>query len=385
MQLSTFRAHACAAMRALVDVPYLALQTLPHRRANTDETHACAAAGWLIRAQRVSGSGGFSHSYHLLRGWLPPYPETTGYIVPTLHRLYQRNNDPALRASIVDAVAWLKSVQQWDGSFTDLQGNPQVFDTGQILIGLNYLAEQASDLSDEEVLARAARWLASVQDADGSFITHAYNKIAHSYYARVGAAMAAVGRLLNDAKLFRGGVANLNWVLAQQESNGFFRNLSFDQLPPFLHTMVYVIEGLLDGHAETGTASLLAAVIRFAERLLEISQKRDHILRSQYNSDFTVANPEKCMTGLAQWAAVCFRIARITKDDSYRAEGLKTVEFLKLHQIQCHDGNLQGGLWGSDPPWGRYMRLSIPNWGVKFFIDALLEKMAASPVAPSAK
>ena len=37
-------------------------------------------------------------------------------------------------------------------------------------------------------------------------------------------------------------------------------------------------------------------------------------------------------------------------------------------------------LMGSDPMWGRYMRLAIPNWGVKFFIDALLAKADAEPI-----
>jgi hypothetical protein len=45
-----------------------------------------ALMGWLCEAQDRSASadGGVARSYDLLRGWETSYPETTGYIVPTL-------------------------------------------------------------------------------------------------------------------------------------------------------------------------------------------------------------------------------------------------------------------------------------------------------------
>jgi hypothetical protein len=342
------------------------------RRATSDEVHINTAAAWLLGAQRAGGGGGFAHSFHLLRGWQPPYPETTGYIVPTLHQLFRQSGDPILLESVGSAVAWLKSVQRDDGSFADLYGRSQVFDTGQILLGLSYLTEHAPELSDEGMLARAARWLAAVQKADGSFVARPCDIVSHSYCARVGTALAIAGRLLRDDRLRNAGIANLRWTLVQQKPNGFFRHLSLDESsPPFLHTMVYVIEGLLDGYAEIGDASFLVAASRFAEPLLAMSH-RDRGLFSQYNEDFSVAKGGKCLVGLAQWAGVCLSLANLKGDESFRAEGMKTIEFLKRLQIRCGDSRLDGGLWGSDPPWGRYMRFSIPNWGVKFFIDAML-------------
>jgi hypothetical protein len=351
-------------------------------QAGADDVHIGAAASWLIAAQQAAGGGGFAHSFHLLNGWQPPYPETTGYIIPTLHRLYRRNGDPALQASLVAAVAWLKSIQQQNGSFTDLHGRQQVFDTGQILIGLNYLAEHAPEFDQADMLARAAHWLASVQEANGDFIKDSGGQVGYSYCARVGAALTVAGRLLNEDRLRRAGEANLCWTLAQQEANGFFRHLSLDQSPPFLHTMIYAMEGLLDGYAEIRNPSLLAAAMRFAEPLLTIAQRRDRILRSQYHEDFAVANGEKCLVGLAQWAGLCLRLADLKGLDSYRDEALKTIDFLKRRQIRCGDYRLDGGLWGSDPFWGRYMRFSIPNWGVKFFMDALLLSDAESNQRP---
>jgi hypothetical protein len=38
-----------------------------------------AAIKWLCRAQDVCGGGGVSAGYSFIRGWHPPYPETTGF------------------------------------------------------------------------------------------------------------------------------------------------------------------------------------------------------------------------------------------------------------------------------------------------------------------
>jgi hypothetical protein len=339
-----------------------------------DGEHALAAAHWLIEAQRVSGGGGFAHSYHLLQGWQPPYPETSGYIVPTLHRLARQSGRAMFAASAASAAAWLLGVQNADGSFNDLEGRRQAFDTGQILIGFNFLAAEEPDQAIRAAMTRAAKWLCRVQEADGSYVAAAYNARPHAYYSRVGAALATAGRLLGDEAIREAGIRNLRWCLAQQEPNGFFRHLSFDVEPPFLHTMIYVIEGLLDGHAELGDETLFAAALRFAEKLLAISQSRDSILRSQYRADYGVANGEKCLTGLAQWAGVCLRFAAAPGKSAWREEAGKTIDYLKAQQIFCRDPRLHGGLLGSDLLRGRYMSLAIPNWGQKFFIDALLAR-----------
>jgi hypothetical protein len=363
---AAFVALAAAAIR---ESPTLWRAARPRAAAGADPLGA--ALDWLPMAQRACGGGGFAHSFHLLQGWRPAYPETTGYIVASLRRAWQREPRAELLSAIAAAARWLASVQQPDGSFLDLAGRAQVFDTAQILYGWNDLAAHLPDLVARDRQARAAAWIAAQQEADGSFHRHAYNAIPHSYYARVGAALLAAGRLLDDARLREAGLRNLRWVLAQQEANGAFRYMSFDASPPFLHTMIYVAEGLLDGHQATGDGELLAALLRYTGALLATA-RRDRTLRSQYDAGLAVANGELCLTGLAQWAGLCLRLAALGHAD-YAGEGRRTLDLLKRQQLFCADPRLNGGLPGSAPFWGRYMRLSIPNWGVKFFIDALLE------------
>jgi hypothetical protein len=60
-------------------------------QAQSDPGAAVAIAeglAWLCRAQDHSASsdGGVARHYSLLDGWAPSYPETTGYIIPTLLR-----------------------------------------------------------------------------------------------------------------------------------------------------------------------------------------------------------------------------------------------------------------------------------------------------------
>ena len=100
------------------------------------------------------------------------------------------------------------------------------------------------------------------------------------------------------------GKRNLEWTLAQQEANGFFRHASFDAGPPFLHTMIYVVEGLLDAHEETRDEALLAAALRMTEPLRAWAA-REGVPRSRYRPDFSAVDRELCLPGLAQWAAQC--------------------------------------------------------------------------------
>lgn len=355
-------------------------------RADFDDAHLLAAARWLLQSQYAWGQQGYAHSFHLLHGWQPPYPETTGYLIPSLHRLALRYGIPELHESVQQAANWLLRIQSADGSFPDLNGQAQVFDAGQILIGFNYLLAQAPDVVDHAALTAATRavgsWLVSVQEPDGSFVRSAYQQRPHAYYSRVGAAMLVAGRLLDDAALRQAGQAQLDWVLAQQLPNGFFQHASFDDQPPFSHTMIYIVEGLLDAHDETGAARYLDAVLAFCRPLRQAVAGRDLLLRSQYHPDYRVANAELCLTGLAQWAGVCYRLGRLTGEAEWAALADRALEALKRQQLLASaDPRLFGGLLGSDRLFGNYMMLALPNWGLKFFIDALLERAKDSPCA----
>ena len=47
-------------------------------------SHLDRTIGWLRRAQDAAECGGVSAGYTVARGWQPAYPETTGYLIPTM-------------------------------------------------------------------------------------------------------------------------------------------------------------------------------------------------------------------------------------------------------------------------------------------------------------
>ncbi|MEG0886145.1 MAG: hypothetical protein RSH52_33445, partial [Janthinobacterium sp.] len=103
---------------------------------------ACTA--WLCAAQVHSSSndGGVARDYSLLTGWASSYPETTGYIIPTMIALARRagdeGGDAALHERARRMLDWCVAIQFPAGGFQGgkIDSTPRVpvtFNTGQIL------------------------------------------------------------------------------------------------------------------------------------------------------------------------------------------------------------------------------------------------------------
>ena len=142
---------------------------------------AVVASGcrWLAQAQDNSTThdGGFARDFSLLNGWSSSYPETSGYIVPTLLAQAEALAAPDLRARARRCLDWLVAIQFPDGGFrggkVDQQPRvPVTFNTGQILLGLAAGAAHLDRAKYLEPMQRAAQWLVDTQDADGCWRKH---------------------------------------------------------------------------------------------------------------------------------------------------------------------------------------------------------------------
>lgn len=334
--------------------------------------HMRLAGDWLLAAQEAGG-GGYAHSYHILKGWMPPYAETSGYIIPSMLALSKRLVNDKYAKSAKRAGEWLLSIQYDDGAFSDLTGRKQVFDTGQIIYGLLSLHGETAEEKWLDAARSAGAWLVKNQEKDGSWVKTAYNNTPHTYYSRVGAILIRLGKETGKKEFEAAGLRNLAWTLSQQTENGYFRKMGFkeDELP-YTHTIMYVLEGLLLGWKLTKNKAFLDAVTRTGEQLRQINEKRDFILLSKYDREWRAATNQKCITGLAQWCWVALELYRITKNKGYLEQTVKTAFYIKSKQMLKGSKNVLGALPGSVPLWGEYNRFAFPNWNAKFFIDALL-------------
>ena len=339
-------------------------------RVYENKFHLELAGEWLLWMQNEDR--GYSRKFSFINGRDKSYIETTGYIIPTLINLGEYLKEEKFTNSALRAGEFLLSVQNADGSFSEIDGGkPFVFDTGQCLIGLNFLYEYTQEEKYLIALKKAAYWLKDVQENDGSWERFAYNQEKHTYYSRVAAAMLKSAKILEDEELEKAALKNIDWVLSNQRNNGFFEYSSFlENTSPFLHTLMYVLEGLLDVYEITKDEKILKAVLKNSEKFKDINLNRDLILCSQYNENFECVNDERCITGLAQWAGVALRIYDITKDEDYKKCAVNTLFYLKAKQLK--KSIMRGGFSASVPFWGRYGSFDFVNWNNKFFIDSLI-------------
>jgi SAM-dependent methyltransferase len=338
------------------------------------QVHISAAAEWLLKAQS-EGGGGFSRKYSLYSGWDKPYTETTGYIITTMISASRCLEDERFRISAYKAAHWLLEEQLESGAFSDIDlGLEQAFDTGQVLGGLISAFHEFGESCFIDAAVRAGTWLANVQENDGSWQQVSYNRIRHSYYTKVAGALLQLYKVTGDSLFKDAALRNIDWTLTCQKDNGYFDFMYFREGElPFLHTISYTLEGLLDSYIILREERIANAVLGSVRALAEINAKRDMVLFSQYDERWIPPRREKCITGLAQWVIVLFHAYHLTKEELFLNQAIKTMYYLKSkHYLGC-DRNLYGSLPGSVPIWGRYQSFSFPNWGVKFFVDALLK------------
>ena len=176
--------------------PYILKATLKSIRDETvlkNRTHIKMAADWLLYMQNEDG--GYSRKFSFVTGRDKSYIETTGYIVQTLLQLKEEK----YIHSALWAGEWLLKVQNEDGSFSEIDDDhPFVFDTGQVLLGLNRLYLFTKDVKYLKALEKAASWLVSVQEEDGSWQRYAYNSQKHTYYSRVAVALYEAGEIMGS-------------------------------------------------------------------------------------------------------------------------------------------------------------------------------------------
>ncbi len=351
-------------------------------RPRNDRVHLEAAVAFITRSIEQCNGRASSKGYKVGKGWLPPYRETTGYIIPTLLDVADHLDRPDLALTAENMGQWLSEVQEPDGGFIehDLRQNtkPIVFNTGQILHGFNALIMRRGREDLVPHARRAGDFLVASADETGSFVRNEHFDMAHAYNVRSAWALLTLGRLLGEKTYENVALANADWTMAQQTANGFFLNNIFQ--PGWnanTHGIAYVLQGLLEMHFISGRQTYLAAVRRTAERIISVYGTNRQLV-SEIGENWQFLSGHLCLTGCAQLAIVFFRLFGLDGDKRYLDAGLHLLDDVAVTQDVTSSGKPHyGGIKGSQPIYGRYAPLQYPNWATKFFIDALLAKHGA--------
>jgi hypothetical protein len=334
------------------------------------------AIGWILNAQRPDG--GIAAYYSLPTGYSGSYPEVTGYIIPTLYDFGCPTGDAAPRHAVYRATEWLLSLQMPSGAFPAGLSNrggeaqPSVFNTGQILQGLVRAYTESENAKILERAVAAGNWLASTQQADGSWTgPAAYQGSAHTYYSMVAWALAQLATALNDPRHAAAADRNIDWVLTHVKPSGWIDGINLRGHPAYLHFIAYVIQGTIECGILRQRKDAIHAAAKAAWVLLRKFETHKRLLGT-YEPDFSGGQKFSCLTGNAQMSCVWLRLFEVTGDLRYLNAALKMNEMLKQSLPLKGGRGVAGGVAGSYPIWGAYQPLRFISWGCKFLADALM-------------
>lgn len=340
-----------------------------------------AAANWLLSAQSKSTTqdGGVARHYSLIDGWGPSYPETTGYILPTMIAWGRKEEKEKFLDAARTMADWLVSIQFADGGF---QGGvigmkplvPVTFNTGQILLGL----ASASEMWGEPYrmrMNRAATWLSESQDPDGCwrrYPTPFAKPGEKAYETHVAWGLFEAARLEPNVGYQEKALKNVRWALGLQRSNGWIDKCCLNNPDqPLTHTLGYFLRGVIEAYRFAREPRLLRAS-QITARGLMTAVSDNGFLPGRVDQHFQGTVSWACLTGSVQIAYCLLWLFRETGDELYWEKGTELNRFVRRCVRIDGPEETQGGVKGAFPINGGYGSYEYLNWAPKFFIDANL-------------
>ncbi len=378
------RRHALAEARAAAS-----------RDIQSPTLHARAAADWICRAQDATADDGIAAEYCVgYNRWRSSFPETTGYIVPTLlefAHLFERSQ-PDYTSKLINRLVrmadWLSQVQLpcggiQSGFIDTLPATPTIFNTGQVIFGWLASLKIRDDATWQRSLEAACQWLCDVQDDDGCWRRHGSYFVEtgaiNTYNVRAAWALIAAAKLLNEPTFAQAGRANLDWALSQESSPGFFENNDFvDPAAPVLHTIAYTARGFLEAGLLLQHDEYITAASRIGAGVAG-ARRRDGSVSGRLTKDFQSGCRSSCLTGLAQIALVWGKLDLLGGEADFASHIDAASRYLRRLQSLDHpDPGVRGGIAGSQPIGGDYAPNAYPNWAAKFFLDLMITQICVA-------
>lgn len=326
---------------------------------------------WIVRSFEATGLQGSSKSSTIYGQWGTAYPETTGYLIPTL--IAAHDYHPEVKKIALSQLDFLKSIQNENGSFkiSTSDDKPIVFDTAQIIFGLIALAGQGDNSGPTlSMLKSVVRWLQSQLDYKGHFIDHNYvSGFQPSYYARIAWALAA-GECIIQSKVSTSCKQLINRILDNRTKYLSYKDSGFykDQIPT-THTLAYTLRGLWECAEIMNSKSIKKSTAHTLDKLSQVIISNGKVAATyteKWEGDYTYI----CSTGNAQLAILYLLVYKSTGLTRF----LDPISLLTrpLLDSQRHLSLNKGAIPSSIPIWGPYQKMTFTNWTQKFYTDFLL-------------
>jgi hypothetical protein len=353
-----------------------------------------STARWLYHSFTQSNFKGSlaweSRLLHPWRGWSCAYPETTGYIIPTLYDYlsFGTGKVGAVKKAIETSVEWLLSMQLPGGAFPGghyvsretcylhskdyllrrpRPSAPSIFNSAQILHGLLRHYTETQDARVLQSICCCNRFLIDCVEPDGHFKIDAYTgTTSPAYFTLVSLRLAEAYSITKDEALRAAAKVSLDVVTSSADRNTYwipkmgFHGREF----AFTHTIAYTIEGLLtsatilpaDGHT---WRELAANALYRLFRISELNKK----VPGGYSTGWSPRWDFECIPGNCQLGLCFLMIFESTGDARYLNAACR------IYSSVLKARRSDGAIPGSSPFWGPYMSMRYPNWGAKYFMD----------------
>ena len=337
------------------------------------------AAEWLLRAQQMMADDGFG-SWHMVDGWSASYPETSGYIIPSLLNYSESFNKEEIKPALIKSADWLVSIQKenggWQGGRIGENKPAIVFNTAQIIRGLLAIHQLTGIRLYLDSSVRAADWLCEVQEEEGFWKKNALMNTARVYDSYVDVPLAQMWKVTGDKKYRTCAEKNLEWIIRKkQKANGWFYdcdNTVKRNDKPILHTIAYTIDGLIDCGEYFQNNDYISAAEKAAGVLRDKFSEKGY-LNGRYDENWN-GSEYILTTGCAQMAINWMKLYALKGNAAYKAAADQMIDLLVfiIDRGNYDTADTKGALPGSFPVWGKYEPFAFPNWGTKYLLDALL-------------
>ena len=197
-------------------------------------------------------------------------------------------------------------------------------------------------------------------------------------------AILEVYKHTNDEKYKIASKIYILQVLSLAKKNTWFHEINFaTEHQPLTHSIAYTLRGLIECSFMLGEdikQDIVNKVTKAAENIMlayELNKKNSYLmpyfLPASFNENWDSNDNYSCLTGNAQLAIIWLKVYSLNNDARLLNSALKIIDQLKMKQnLNSKNSGIRGGIPGSYPIWGKYMRYSYTNWSTNFFADAIM-------------